>query len=98
MLKKLKEIFGFPTEQEKAAAKEEVKSVPAPVADNIFAFPTSDKPEVETKPKAKRTPKPKVVAEKAPVKKAPAKKPAVKKTAPKVEAAAPKRTRKPKAV
>jgi len=92
MLKKLKEIFGFPTEQEKAAAKEEVKSVPAPVADNIFAFPTSDKPEVEAKPKAKRTPKPKVVAEKAPVKKA------VKKTAPKVEAAAPKRTRKPKAV
>lgn len=101
MLKKLKEIFGFPTDQEKAAAKEETKIEVKPVqaADNIFAFPTSDKPEVEDKPKVKRTPKPKAVAaEKTPAKKPASKKPATKKAAPKVEAAAPKRTRKPKAV
>jgi hypothetical protein len=88
MLKKLKELFGFPTEQEKADAKRELNPTPV-VSENVFPFPTSDKPEVEAKPKAKRTPRPKVVAEKAPVKKAPAKKP--------VEAAAPKRPRKPKA-
>lgn len=101
MLKKLKELFGFPTEQEKAAAKVEEKTVITTnqVADNVFTFPTSDKPEVEDKPKVKRTPKPKAVAaEKAPTKKPAAKKPATKKAAPKLEAAVPKRTRRPKAV
>ena len=78
MLKKLKELFGFPTEQEKAAAKEEIKVEvkPAVVSENVFPFPKSDNPEVQAKPKAKRAPKPKA----EPAAKAPAKKPAVKKT------------------
>lgn len=99
MLKKIKELLGFPTDKEKAAAKEEVKVEAAPVAEKVGSFPTNDKPEVEAKPKAKRTPKPKVEGAKPAVEKAPAKKPAAKKEAPKVEAAvvAPKRTRKPKA-
>lgn len=80
MLKKLKELFGFPTEQEKADAKVEAKPA-AVVSENVFAFPTSDKPEVQAKPKAKRAPKPKAEpAAKAPAKKPAAKKPAVKKT------------------
>lgn len=83
MLKKLKEIFGFPTEQEKAAAKDEVKAetVTVSTADNVFPFPKDDKPEAEpVKPRVKRTPKPKAEpAAKAPAKKPAAKKPAAKK-------------------
>ena len=81
MLKKLKELFGFPTEQEKADAKVEPK--PAAVAsENVFPFPKSDKPEVQAKPKAKRVPKVKAEpAAKAPAKKPAAKKPAAKKPA-----------------
>lgn len=98
MLKKIKELLGFPTEQEKAAAKVEttVESAVAAVQ-NVFPFPKSDKPEQEpAKPKAKRTPKPKAEGAAKPA----AKKPATKKAAPKKEAAEakPKRTRKPKAV
>lgn len=81
MLKKLKELFGFPTEQEKADAKTEVAPAPV-VSENVFAFPTTDKPEVQAKPKAKRAPKPKAEpAAKAPAKKPAAKKPAARKPA-----------------
>jgi len=82
MLKRLKELFGFPTEQEKADAKTESKPTPV-VSEIAFPFPTSDKPEQEpAKPEAKTTPKSKVVAEKASAKKAPAKKPVAKKKQP----------------
>lgn len=96
MLKKLKELFGFPTEQEKAAAKEEVKVETTP-SENVFQFPKSDKPEAqsETKPKAKRAPKPKVEAAAKPA----AKKPATKKAGtPKAPASTAKKPRKTKAV
>jgi len=99
MLKKLKELLGFPTEQEKAAAKEEVKVEPT-TSDNVFPFPKSDKPEavVEIKPKAKRTPKAKTEA----TAKEPAKKPATKKAgtpkAPAVKKPAVKKPRQTKAV
>lgn len=83
MLKKIKELLGFPTEQEKAAAKVETPiETTVAAAQNVFAFPTSDKPEAqaEAKPKAKRVPKPKAeTAAKAPAKKPAAKKPAAKK-------------------
>lgn len=102
MLKKIKELLGFPTEQEKAAAKVETTVDTAVTAtQNVFAFPTSDKPEAvaeavaEAKPKAKRTPKPKVEA----VAKPDAKKPATKKAGtPKAPASTPKKPRKTKAV
>jgi hypothetical protein len=96
MLKKIKELLGFPTEQEKAAAKEEVKVEPT-TTDNVFPFPKSDKPEavVEAKPKAKRAPKPKVEAAAKPA----AKKPATKKAGtPKAPASTAKKPRKTKAV
>lgn len=85
MLKKIKELLGFPTEQEKAAAKVETPvDTAVTAAKNVFAFPTSDKPEAqaEAKPKVKRTPKPKAeTAAKAPAKKPAAKKPTAKKPA-----------------
>lgn len=100
MLKKIKELLGFPTEQEKADAKTEVS--PAPVAsENVFPFPKGDKPEQESvKPKAKRAPKAKVEGENPAARKAPAKKPAAKKPAAKKEAvsATPKKPRQTKAV
>jgi len=92
MLKKLKELFGFPTEAEKVAAKTETEQ-PKLFVDGhgdvrevqnaqTFAFPKGDKPEAEIKAPTK---KPRVVkpkAEKAPVEKTPAaKKPAAKKPA-----------------
>lgn len=98
MLKKIKELLGFPTEQEKAAAKVETPVETAvTAATNVFAFPTSDKPEVqaEAKPKAKRAPKPKVEAAAKPA----AKKPATKKAGtPKAPASTAKKPRKTKAV
>jgi len=94
MLKKLKELFGFPTEQEKAAAKEEVKVEPTP-SENVFQFPKSDKQETtEVKTKAKRSPKVKTEA----AAKTPAKKPAAKKTTAAKKPAAPKKPRQTKAV
>ncbi|NDG31156.1 hypothetical protein EB118_13940 [bacterium] len=96
MFKKLKELFGFPTEQEKAAAKDEVKveNAPTTVATNVFPFPTGDKPEAEPKVKKPRVAKPK--AEKAPVEKTPAaKKPAAKKPAAKKPAAKKPAAKKP---
>lgn len=90
MLKKIKELLGFPTEQEKEAAKQpEAKVFVDGHGDvrevaNVFPFPKSEKPEAteQAKPKTKRTPKPKAeTAEKAPAKKPAAKKPAAKKPA-----------------
>jgi hypothetical protein len=98
MLKKIKELLGFPTEQEKAAAKVETPvDTAVTAAKNVFAFPTSDKPETqtETKPKVKRTPKPKAEAAAKPA----AKKPATKKAGtPKAPASTAKKPRKTKAV
>lgn len=108
MLKKIKELLGFPTDAEKAAAKPDapkqfvdghgdVREVVA-AAQNVFAFPKSDKPEQEpAKPKAKRTPKPKAeAAAKAPAKKPAAKKPAAKKPAAK-KASTPRKPKQAKA-
>lgn len=108
MLKKLKELLGFPTDAEKAAAKPDtpkqfvdghgdVREVVAS-ADNVFPFPKGDKPEAaEAKPKAKRTPKPKAEsAAKAPAKKPAAKKPAAKKPAAK-KASTPRKPKQTKA-
>ena len=90
MLKKIKELLGFPTEQEKAAAKTDTPKQfvdghgdVREVVQNVFPFPKSDKPEQEpSKPRAKRTPRPKAeTAAKAPAKKPAAKKPAAKKPA-----------------
>jgi hypothetical protein len=108
MLKKIKELLGFPTDAEKAAAKPDapkqfvdghgdVREAVA-AAQNVFAFPKGDKPEVaeEVKPKAKRTPKPKAeTATKAPAKKPAAKKPAAKKPAAK-KASTPRKPRQAK--
>ena len=105
MLRKLKELLGFPTDAEKAAAKTDtpkvfvdghgdVREVVAPVSSTEpFPFPKGDKPEakVEKKPRAKRTPK----AE--PAAKAPAKKPAAKKTAAAKKPVATKKPRQTKA-
>jgi hypothetical protein len=110
MLRKLKELFGFPTEQEKADAKteagspklfvdghgdvREVKSLDTS-GTGPFPFPTSDKPEETAKVKKPRVAKPK--AEKATVAKEPAaKKPAAKKPAAKKPAAKKPATRKAK--
>lgn len=109
MLKKIKELLGFPTDAEKAAAKPDepkkfvdghgdVREVVA-AAQNVFAFPTSDKPEAqaEAKPKAKRVPRPKAeTAAKAPAKKPAAKKPAAKKPAAK-KASTPRKSKQAKA-
>jgi len=109
MLKKIKELFGFPTEQEKADAKTEAGS-PKLFVDGHgdvrevkpletsgtgpFPFPTSDKPEQEPKVKKPRVAKPK--AEKAPAEKKPAvKKPAAKKPAAKKPAAKKPAAKKP---
>ena len=86
MLKKLKELFGFPTEQEQAAAKqsaEPVKEVKAePSTQPWVTFPTSDAPATEAPAKVKKPRVAKPKAEKPPVEKTPAaKKPAAKKPA-----------------
>jgi hypothetical protein len=102
MLKKIKELLGFPTEQEKAAAKVETTVESAvPASQNVFPFPKGDKPEAVAeakptpKPKAKRAPKPKA----EPAAKAPAKKPATKKAGtPKAPATTAKKPRRTKAV
>jgi len=99
MLKKIKELLGFPTEQEKAAAKVETTvETTVAAAQNVFPFPKGDKPEQEpAKPKAKRVPKPKAeTAAKAPAKKPAAKKPAAKKPAAK-KASTPKKPKQAKA-
>jgi len=111
MLKKLKELFGFPTEAEKAAAKtdtdqpklfvdghgdvREVKPAVDTSGTGPFPFPTSDKPEAEIKAPTK---KPRVVkpkTETAPAKKPAAKKPAAKKPAAKKPAAKKPAAKKP---
>jgi hypothetical protein len=66
MLKKIKELLGFPTEKEKEAAKQPEAKVfvdghgDAREVVTVLPFTISEKPEQETvKPKAKKTPKPK---------------------------------------